>query len=106
MAKIVFIDTGHVERIVDAMNGQSVMDAARRNSIPGITAECGGACACGTCHVYIDEAWFSALGERKAAEVEMLEYASDVRENSRLACQIKMSSALDGLVVRTPERQG
>lgn len=105
MAKIVFVDSERTERPVEAMNGHSVMEAARKNSIPGILAECGGACACGTCHVYVDEAWLAAVGEKQVMETEMLEYAIDVRPNSRLACQIKVLAACEGLIIRTPERQ-
>jgi 2Fe-2S ferredoxin len=74
--------------------------------VPGIEAECGGACACATCHVYVDEAWSGAVGKAGPMEEDMLDFAYDIRPNSRLSCQIKVSDALDGLVVRVPERQG
>jgi 2Fe-2S ferredoxin len=91
---------------VDAENGSTVMENAIRNAVPGIEAECGGACACATCHVYVDEAWTEVVGEPEAMEEDMLDFAYDVRPNSRLSCQIKVRSELDGLVVSIPERQG
>jgi 2Fe-2S ferredoxin len=103
MAKIIYIDFEGQSRTVDAAIGSTVMENAIRNSIPGIDAECGGACA--TCHVYIDEAWREKVGPPSPMEEDMLDFGVDVRENSRLSCQIKMTDELDGLVVRTPERQ-
>ncbi|TXI90518.1 MAG: (2Fe-2S)-binding protein [Cupriavidus sp.] len=85
--------------------GSTVMENAVRNSVPGIEAECGGACACATCHVYVDEEWTAKVGSPEAMEEDMLDFAFDVRPNSRLSCQIKMTGALDGLVVHVPERQ-
>ena len=82
------------------------MEAAIRHLVPGIEAECGGACACATCHVYVDEAWAAKTGEPSPMEEDMLDFAFDVQPNSRLSCQIKVTEALDGLVVRTPEQQG
>jgi len=90
---------------IDAENGSTVMENAVRNAVPGIEAECGGACACATCHVYVDEAWTEAVGEPEPMEEDMLDFAYDVRATSRLSCQIKISDELDGLVVRVPERQ-
>jgi 2Fe-2S ferredoxin len=106
MAKITYIDVGGTARSVEAPAGGTVMEAAVRNNIPGIDAECGGACACATCHVYVDEAWLEKVGSPEPMEADMLDFASDVRSNSRLSCQIRMKPELDGLVVRTPERQG
>jgi len=91
---------------LDAENGSTVMENAIRNGVPGIEAECGGACACATCHVYVDEAWTAEVGEPEPMEEDMLDFAYDVRPNSRLSCQIKVRDELDGLVVRVPERQG
>ena len=105
MAKITFIEHNGTARTVEAENGSTVMEAAIRNSVPGIEAECGGACACATCHVYVDEARTGVVGSPAPTEEDMLDFAFDVRANSRLSCQIKVSDALDGLVVRTPERQ-
>jgi len=105
MVKITYIDSAGTARTVDAEIGATVMETAIKNSIPGIEAECGGACACSTCHVYVDEAWTEKIGEPAPMEEDMLDFAFDVRPNSRLSCQIKVSEQLDGLVVTTPERQ-
>ena len=105
MPKITFIEHSGAKHVVDVPLGLSVMEGAVKNMVPGIDADCGGACACSTCHVYIDPAWTSTLGAPGGVEADMLEFAFDIRGNSRLACQIKVTEALDGLVVRTPERQ-
>ncbi|MDG4852175.1 MULTISPECIES: 2Fe-2S iron-sulfur cluster-binding protein [unclassified Mesorhizobium] len=106
MAKLTYIANDGTQFDVEAENGSTVMENAIRNAVPGIEAECGGACACATCHVYVDEAWTGEVGEPDAMEEDMLDFAYDVRPNSRLSCQIKVRDALDGLVVRVPERQG
>jgi 2Fe-2S ferredoxin len=105
MAKITFIEHSGVEHVVDVKPGQSVMEGAVKNNIPGIDADCGGACACATCHVYVDEAWRDKTGEPTAMEESMLDFAESVEPNSRLSCQIKVTEALDGLIVRIPESQ-
>jgi ferredoxin, 2Fe-2S len=105
MPKITYIDHAGTARTIEAEVGSTVMETAIKNAIPGIEAECGGACACATCHVYVDEAWREATGEPTPMEEDMLDFGFDVRANSRLSCQIKVTAALDGLVVRTPERQ-
>jgi ferredoxin, 2Fe-2S len=105
MAKITFIDVAGTARTVDGESGSTVMETAIKNGVPGIEAECGGACACSTCHVYIAEDWREKVGEPSPMEEDMLDFAFDVKPNSRLSCQIKVSDALDGLVVTTPERQ-
>ena len=105
MAKITYIEHDGTEHVVDVKNGLSVMEGAVKNNIPGIDADCGGACACATCHVYVDEAWREKVGGPSPMEEDMLDFGYDVKPNSRLSCQIKVSDALDGLVVRTPERQ-
>jgi 2Fe-2S ferredoxin len=106
MAKITYIapDGRHFD--VDAPNGSTVMENAIRNGVPGIEAECGGACACATCHVYVDEAWANVVGAPEAMEEDMLDFAYDVRPTSRLSCQIRVRDELDGLIVQVPERQG
>ena len=106
MAKITFIDADGASRSVEAENGSTVMEAALRNSIPGIDAECGGACACATCHCYVAAEWADKVGSPSQMEEDMLDFAFEVRPNSRLSCQIKVSDALDGLVVSTPAKQG
>jgi 2Fe-2S ferredoxin len=105
MVKITYIDSKGTSRTVEAEVGSTVMETAIKNGIPGIEAECGGACACATCHVHVDEAWRGKTGEPSAMEEDMLDFGYDVRENSRLSCQIKVTEDLDGLIVRTPERQ-
>lgn len=106
MAKITYIEHNGTEHVVEAENGISVMEAAVKNTVPGIDADCGGACACATCHVYIDEAWAEKTGAAEAMEESMLDFAADPKPNSRLSCQLTVSDALDGLVVRLPEFQG
>ncbi|MBX9741465.1 MAG: 2Fe-2S iron-sulfur cluster binding domain-containing protein [Beijerinckiaceae bacterium] len=106
MVQITFIDSTGQSRSVSADEGSTVMEAALRNSIPGIEAECGGACACATCHVYVDDAWVAKLPKAQPMEEDMLDFAFDVRTGSRLSCQIRITSEIDGLVVSTPERQG
>jgi ferredoxin, 2Fe-2S len=105
MTKLTFIAFDGTRIDANAVNGSTVMENAIRNSVPGIEAECGGACACATCHVYVDDAWTDAVGKPQAMEEDMLDFAFDVRPNSRLSCQIKVTDALDGLVVSIPERQ-
>jgi len=106
MTKLTYIAFDGTRYDVDAKDGSTVMENAVRNAVPGIEAECGGACACATCHVYVDEAWTALTGEPESMEEDMLDFAIDVRPNSRLSCQIKVRPELDGLVVRVPERQG
>lgn len=105
MAKITFIQPDGSKQQVDAVPGVTVMEAAKLNDIAGIEAECGGACACATCHVYVDAGWKDKVGKPAAMEEDMLDFAFDVREESRLACQIKVTAALDGLVVKVPDKQ-
>ena len=99
MTKITYIAFDGTRFDVEAENGSTVMENAIRHAVPGIEAECGGACACATCHVYVDEAWTEAVGEPEPMEEDMLDFAFDVRPNSRLSCQIKVRDELDGLVV-------
>jgi 2Fe-2S ferredoxin len=105
MPKITYIDSEGTARAVEAELGSTVMEAAIRSNIPGIEAECGGACACATCHIYVDDAWRGKIGEPSPMEEDMLDFGYDVRPNSRLSCQIKVTADLDGLVVCTPEKQ-
>jgi 2Fe-2S ferredoxin len=105
MTKITIVAFDGTRFDLDAANGSTVMENAVRNSVPGIEAECGGACACATCHVYIDDAWSEKVGPPSPMEEDMLDFAYEVKPTSRLSCQIKMTDALDGLVVNVPERQ-
>jgi 2Fe-2S ferredoxin len=105
MAKITFIDSAGTARTVEGEIGSTVMETAIKNGVPEIEAECGGACACSTCHLYVDEAWREKVGEPSPMEADMLDFAFEVKPNSRLSCQIKVTEELDGLVVTTPSRQ-
>jgi 2Fe-2S ferredoxin len=105
MPKINFTDAAGVSHAVEAEVGSTVMETAIRNGVPGIEAECGGACACATCHVYVDDTWREIVGGPSPMEEDMLDFGYDVRPNSRLSCQIKVTDALDGLLVTVPERQ-
>lgn len=105
MAKITFVQPDGTEHVLDAQPGVTVMEVARLNMVPGIEAECGGACACATCHVYVDEAWREKTGPPSQMEEDMLDFAFDVQPASRLSCQIKVTSELDGLIVRVPDKQ-
>jgi 2Fe-2S ferredoxin len=105
MTKITYIEFDGTEHPVEVKNGLSVMEGAIKNNVPGIDADCGGACACATCHVYVDEAWRDKVGGPSAMEESMLDFAEGVEPNSRLSCQIKVSDALSGLVVHMPESQ-
>src|SRR5271154_4466762 len=106
MVRITYHDTQGGVRTGEAQFGSTVMETALRNSIPGIEAECGGACACATCHVYVAPEWTEIVGKPSQMEEDMLDFAFEVRPSSRLSCQIKVTPALDGLVVTTPAKQG
>jgi len=105
MAKITYVEHDGTEHTIEVKNGMSVMEGAIKNNVPGIDADCGGACACATCDVYVDAAWEGKTGEKSAMEESMLDFAENVEPSSRLSCQIKVSDDLDGLVVRMPESQ-
>lgn len=105
MAKITYIEHNGKVHEIEVKTGLSVMEGAVKNNIPGIDADCGGACACATCHVYVDPEWLAKTGKPAAMEESMLDFAEAVQENSRLSCQIKVIDELDGLVVRLPESQ-
>ncbi|MBC52960.1 MAG: 2Fe-2S ferredoxin [Gammaproteobacteria bacterium] len=105
MTRITYIEHNGTEHVVDASNGDSVMEAAIKNLVPGIDADCGGACSCGTCHVFVDENWVQAVGEPGEFEEPMLDINPERSANSRLSCQIDISDDLDGLVMRLPEYQ-
>ena len=90
---------------IDAESGSTVMENAVKNGVPGIEAECGGACACATCHVYVDEAWTEKVGKPEVMEEDMLDFAFEPKPVLRLSCQIKMTDEFDGLVVHVPEQQ-
>lgn len=106
MTQIAFIAPDGTRYDLDAADGSSAMENAIRADVPGIDADCGGACACATCHVYVDDAFRPLLGEPEAMEEDMLDFAFDVRPQSRLSCQIRIRPELAGLVMRVPDRQG
>ena len=105
MPKITFIDADGTSRDVDTKTGSSIMEAAVQNMIPGIDADCGGACACATCHVYVAADWLPKLKAKDDMEDSMLDFAEEVKDNSRLSCQILMNDDLDGITVTTPASQ-
>lgn len=106
MTKIVYVEFNGKEHVVDVANGLTVMEGARDNGIPGIEADCGGACACSTCHVYVDAAWVDRLPKKDAMEEDMLDFAwQPDPARSRLTCQVKVTAELDGLRVHMPQKQ-
>jgi 2Fe-2S ferredoxin len=105
MPKITFIEPGGRRREIDVALGITLMEAARQHGVQGVVAQCGGACACATCHVYVDPAWLARLEPREEMEEGMLETAWEPRANSRLSCQVHITADLDGLQVTVPQRQ-
>lgn len=105
MPAITFIQFDGTTQIVAADVGMSAMQAAVNHQVPNILADCGGCCACGTCHAYVDDGFIDLIPTADEAEIGMLDAATDVRANSRLTCQIKVTAALDGLTLRVPESQ-
>ena len=105
MGNITFIEHDGTEHVVGIEAGKSLMEMAMDNGVPGIDADCGGSCACGTCHVIVADDWFAKTGSRNDEEQQMLDMTPERASTSRLACQIKTSEALDGMVLRLPEFQ-
>tara|TARA_B100000579_G_scaffold109934_1_gene87746 strand:+ start:165 stop:485 length:321 start_codon:yes stop_codon:yes gene_type:complete len=105
MPKITYIDNQDNSRTIEVEKGLSVMEGAIQNGIPGIDADCGGSMACATCHVYVQEKWLNKLPKAEDAEIDMIDMAHEPKKNSRLSCQLIVSDDLDGLVVKTPEKQ-
>ena len=105
MPQVIYVDHEGEERVVDGVIGETVMETAIKNGIPGIDANCGGACACATCHVYVAKAFLEKVGSPESSEHALLDLAEDVQPNSRLSCQITLSQDLEGLRVNTPESQ-
>ena len=105
MPKITYIEHSGKSHVVEVPNELSVMEGAVQNNIPGITADCGGACACATCHVYVDEKWFDKLKKKDEAEQDMLDMAFEPNKFSRLSCQISVSDELDVIIVKIPSKQ-
>ena len=105
MVRVTYIEHNGTTRTVDVREGQSLMEAALQHRVPGIDGDCGGACACATCHVYVDPAWVGRLPAMRELERNMLKFATDPNETSRLACQIVATPELEGLTVTTPQSQ-
>ena len=105
MSKITYIETSGKTHVIEIANGLSVMEGAVQNDIPGIDADCGGAMACATCHVYVKEEWFNKLPKKEDGEEDMLDMAYEPSKFSRLSCQLIVSDELEGLVVKLPEKQ-
>jgi 2Fe-2S ferredoxin len=105
MPKITYIEHNGTKHAIDVPVGKSVMQGAVDNGVPGIDADCGGECACATCHVFVDEAWLAKTGTPGDQEKSMVSFAATAQPNSRLSCQIEVTPALDGLIVRMPEAQ-
>jgi 2Fe-2S ferredoxin len=105
MPKIVYIEHDGTEHSIDVKLGLSVMEGAVNSNVPGIDADCGGACACATCHVYVDPSWYGKLPAPDAQERSMLDFAVEPGSTSRLSCQIKVTASLSGLIVRMPKSQ-
>ena len=105
MSKITYKNKDGNSKTIEVENGLSVMEGAIQNDISGIDADCGGAMACATCHVYVEEKWFNKLSKAEDAEVDMIDMAYEPKKNSRLSCQLIVTDELDGLIVTTPEKQ-
>ena len=105
MVKATFIEHNGTEHTVNIRSELSLMEGALANGVPGIDADCGGSCACATCHVIVAAEWFSRSGERSDMEEAMLDFANEPQETSRLSCQIKVTEDLDGIIVHLPEAQ-
>ena len=106
MPKITYIEHNGKTHTIDVAKGLSVMEGAVQNNIPGIDADCGGACACATCHVYVKEEWLDKLSEQSDSEKDMLDFAFETKSNSRLSCQLILEDKHDGIIVNLPEKQG
>ena len=105
MPKITYKNKDGSSKTIEIENGLSVMEGAIQNNIPGIDADCGGSMACATCHVYVQEKWLDKLPKAEDAEIDMIDMAYEPKKNSRLSCQLIVSDNLEGLVVKTPEKQ-
>ena len=105
MPKVQYIEHNGTVHEIEVQPGTNLMQAAVSNMVPGIEGDCGGLCACATCHVYVDNAWSEKCADPEELESNILDFAYDVNDNSRLACQIEMSDELDGIVINMPDRQ-
>ncbi|MDX1694270.1 MAG: 2Fe-2S iron-sulfur cluster-binding protein [Ketobacteraceae bacterium] len=105
MGSITFIEHDGTEHVAEIEEGKSLMQTALDNCVPGIDADCGGSCACGTCHVIVDAQWIAKAGSATESEMQMLDLTPEKSDTSRLSCQVEISEAMDGMVVRLPEFQ-
>ena len=105
MVNVTYIEHDGTKHAIDAEEGKSLMQNAVDNMVPGIDADCGGACACATCHIFVPEQWQALTGERNPMENSMLQLAEGIQDNSRLACQIDVSETMEGIIVHMPESQ-
>lgn len=105
MPVIKFVEANGAEHEVDIPVGKTIMQGAVDNMLPGIIAECGGSCSCGTCHVYVDAEWLAKSGEVDDLEQDMLQIMGGVESNSRLSCQVQITAEMQGMVVHLPESQ-
>lgn len=105
MPILIFVQSDGTRQIVAAQLGRTVMEAARDHQVRGVRADCGGDCACSTCHCYVDDAWLPQLPAQGEAEADLVEFAWEPRTNSRLTCQLQVTDALDGLVLHVPAQQ-
>ena len=105
MVKITYIEHDGTAHTIDAALGRSIMENAVKNALPGILAECGGSCICGTCRIYVDGTWLARMNEPAANELAILDFVEEGQAGARLSCQIKVTEAMDGLAIRMPERQ-
>ena len=105
MPKIIYIEFSGKEHHIEMPVGYSIMEGAVKNSVPGIDADCGGSCACATCHVYVDEKFIDKLSKPQESEQDMIDFVANPKNNSRLSCQLMITDELDGIVVRMPEKQ-
>ena len=106
MPKVTYIEFNGTEHVVNVEKDLTIMEGAVQNNIPGIDADCGGSCACATCHVYVDDDWVDKLPEQSDAEKDMLDFAFETKSTSRLSCQLFLDENLDGIAVSLPEKQG
>ena len=106
MPKVTYIEHNGTQHEVSVESGLSIMEGAVQNGVPGIDADCGGACACATCHVYVKEEWIDKLSEQSDSEKDMLDFAFETKSNSRLSCQLILEDKHDGIVVNLPDKQG
>ena len=106
MPSVTYIEHDGTAHTVEVPVGITLMDGSVRNNLPGILAECGGSCSCGTCHVYVEESWLERLEEPDPSETELVEFIDNRRDTSRLSCQILMADELDGIVVHVPQYEG